>query len=163
MPSPTRCWSPPATPARPSRRRSMSRCGNAAAEAVGRGKRLTPTVPTVLLPCPSHPMGRSSPRQRRGAEVAVTTPTPKACLIPRPPVHKLTIDDEADKPNPRDSWPAWTNDVAFWPTEADAEWAAANLNDGDGHTDDPTPDEVYDQRAAESLALDRMERGLRCF
>jgi len=74
-------------------------------------------------------------------------------------------------PNPRDSWPWWTNELAMWPTddeptgpsEADAEWAADNLNGDDGHTDEPTPDDVYDQRAAESAEMDRMERGIRCY
>ena len=65
--------------------------------------------------------------------------------------------------NPRDSWPWWAQELAMWPTgptEADAEWAAENLNQDDGHTDEPTPDHILDSQAEEALAMDRLERGV---
>jgi len=88
---------------------------------------------------------------------------------------KLPVAHEGDKPNPRDKWPEWSQDLAYWipedelnepadteptgPTDADAEWAAENLNQDDGHADEPTPDDVYDRRAEESAIMDRLEGG----
>ncbi len=46
------------------------------------------------------------------------------------------------------------------PTTEDAAWAAANLNDGDGHTTDNPPEDVLEQMAGEAEAMDRLERGL---
>jgi hypothetical protein len=48
------------------------------------------------------------------------------------------------------------------PTEDEARWAAQNLND-DYHTEEDTPDYVYDRRAEEALARDRIESGFRPF
>jgi hypothetical protein len=45
------------------------------------------------------------------------------------------------------------------PTEADALWAAQNLNGDDFHTDDPTPDDVLDRLAEEAESQARYECG----
>ncbi len=59
------------------------------------------------------------------------------------------------------NWPGWTDEVRFAPTEDDVRWASDAMNQGDdGHTNDDPPDEYYDQLAAESQAIDRLERGL---
>ena len=71
-------------------------------------------------------------------------------------MNKLSDSPESDKPNPRDDWPPWTNDVAYWPTgptRADSEWAAENLN-GDDLTD-----EMWDALAEAAAQQDRLERG----
>jgi hypothetical protein len=52
-----------------------------------------------------------------------------------------------------------TWEIGPGPTEADAQWAAENLNGDDYHTDEPTPDEVLDRLAAEAEAQDRIENG----
>jgi hypothetical protein len=53
----------------------------------------------------------------------------------------------------------YTWELGPGPTEADAQWAAQNLNDDDFHTEDPTPDEVLDRLAEEAEAQDRIENG----
>ncbi len=63
---------------------------------------------------------------------------------------------------PAASWPDWT-DADTWelgpdPSDADRAWWAEQNTDA--HTDDPTPDEVYDAQAEEAAALDRLERGI---
>jgi hypothetical protein len=47
------------------------------------------------------------------------------------------------------------------PSDADAAWAAENLNKDVRHGDAPTPDHILDLRAGEAEALDAHERGLR--
>ena len=56
--------------------------------------------------------------------------------------------------NAADTWPDWTDDDRWVPTDDDRRWAAENLNHDDCHTDDPMPDDVYDGRAEESADLD---------
>src|SRR4051812_17410413 len=63
-------------------------------------------------------------------------------------------------------WPAWTDEYRWelgpeshGPSEADALWAAENLNGDDYHTDEPTPDEVLDQLAEDAEAQSRYEHG----
>jgi hypothetical protein len=56
--------------------------------------------------------------------------------------------------------PEPAEDEATGPTEADRREHAA-WND-DWHTEEETPDDVYDFRADEVAALDRYERGLCC-
>ena len=47
------------------------------------------------------------------------------------------------------------------PDPSEAQWASEALNQGDdGHTTDLPSDEYYDQLAAESEAMSRLERGL---
>lgn len=48
------------------------------------------------------------------------------------------------------------------PSDADAAWAAENLND-DYHVDDPIPNEVLEQQAEAAAALDLIQRGIRPF
>ncbi len=61
-------------------------------------------------------------------------------------------------------WPS-TEDIDGFtyrpgPAPADARWASEVFNQGDnGHTSDYPPDDYYDQLAAESQAMDRLERG----
>jgi hypothetical protein len=77
--------------------------------------------------------------------------------------HERRYNSAADWPNTPET------DGFFWnlnpdaeaptgPSEADAKWASENLNQG-GDYDTP-PDEYYDQLAAESEFMDRIERGL---
>jgi hypothetical protein len=79
---------------------------------------------------------------------------------PRKTVARRRIDSS---PAPAESWPAslevdgYTYELG--PDPADAEWAAANLNGDQWDADDPVPDHVYDERAAEAAALDALENG----
>ncbi len=60
-----------------------------------------------------------------------------------------------------DSWPSWTDDIRFAPTEREERWASEVFNQGDeGHTSDFPPDEVLEQLAGEFQAIERLERGL---
>jgi hypothetical protein len=57
--------------------------------------------------------------------------------------------------------------VRFVPTDADARWAAENLNGDSHHTDEPTPFDVVDNEALElaaqeAEAQDRLDRGYCC-
>lgn len=61
-------------------------------------------------------------------------------------------------------WPSTEEIDAFTyrpgPDPADSRWASDALNQGDeGHATDYPPDDYYDQLAAESEAMDRLERG----
>jgi hypothetical protein len=69
------------------------------------------------------------------------------------------MTNRPDAPGPADDWPSWT-DQDTWelgpePTEADAAWAAANLNVEGWHDQDlDVPDEVDDASAEESALED---------
>jgi len=54
-----------------------------------------------------------------------------------------------------ESWPSWTDEARYVPTEQEERWAAENLNDGAG---DAT-DEYFDLLADEAAHRDRLERG----
>lgn len=75
----------------------------------------------------------------------------------------------ASRPTSANDWPSTPEiDGYVWnlgpePSEPDAAWAVENLNGDDWHTDDPTPDEVFDRLADEAATLDRLERGIRPF
>jgi hypothetical protein len=68
---------------------------------------------------------------------------------PKSPVHLNT---------PAESWADWTDDDCWElgpePSEADAQWAAENLNG-----DEPMPDDVIDRLAGEAEAQDRISNG----
>jgi hypothetical protein len=75
-------------------------------------------------------------------------------------VNKVPAAHGDDKSSPAEDWPSWT-DADTWelgPDPADSQWVAENLNE-DWHDDGPVPDDFYDQRAEESKARDRLERG----
>jgi hypothetical protein len=59
---------------------------------------------------------------------------------------------------PAESWPDWTDEYRWElgpePSEADAQWAAEQLND-----DEPMPDDAIDRLAGEVEAQDRIENG----
>jgi hypothetical protein len=64
-----------------------------------------------------------------------------------------------DTPSPADQWPAWTDEDTWeqGPDPEDARWWAEQNESWD--TDDDRPDSHWDERADESAAQDRMERG----
>jgi hypothetical protein len=74
------------------------------------------------------------------------------------PVPSLHRKSNTRRYNSAAEWPSWTDEIRFAPTDADAAFAAENLNT-DWHTEDPIPDEVLDLLADEAEAQSRIERG----
>lgn len=77
-------------------------------------------------------------------------------------MNKMTLPRCKVKKQTPASWPAWTDEVVFYPTDADQ---AANAAQNDSWDDQgPAPDDAsWDERAQLAAEEDRLERGVRFF